>query len=275
MATATHAPEIAGSRRAHLPDGALPWLSVAVVLALFEVLPRVGALPNDHFPTTGAIVSSLVEQIGERKLWIAGWDTLQGWAGGLAIAASAAIPLGIALGSIRLLYRAGRVLIEFLRPVPSVALIPLAILVYGTGLESKVFLVAFASFWQLIVQTLYGAQDVDPVATDTARSFGLSRWQRLVYVTLPSSVPYIATGLRIASAVALSLAVTAELVIGSAGLGREINIAHAGGNVEGMYALTIATGLLGWGLNSFFVRIERRVLRWHPTHRPDEQADWS
>ena len=77
------------------------------------------------------------------------------------------------VGSSRLLYRALRVPIEFLRPIPSVALIPLAVLVYGTGLQSKVFLAAFASFWPLFIQTLYGMQDVDPVLTDTAKSFGL------------------------------------------------------------------------------------------------------
>src|SRR5919206_588807 len=72
---------------------------------------------------------------------------------------------------------------------------------------------------------------VDPVATDTARSFGFSRTQRLFRVTLPSAVPYIATGLRIASAVSLILTVTAELVIGSPGLGRSINVARSGGDV--------------------------------------------
>ena len=87
------------------------------------------------------------------------------------------------VGSSRLAYRALRVPIEFLRPIPSVALIPLAVLVYGTGLESKVFLAAFASFWPLFMQTLYGVQDVDPVATDTARSFGLGRLERLWRIT--------------------------------------------------------------------------------------------
>ena len=90
------------------------------------------------------------------------------------------------------------------------------------------FLAAFAATWPLLMQTLYGVQDVDPVATDTARSFGFSRAQRLLRVTLPSAVPYIATGVRISAAVALILAVTAELVIGSPGLGREINIARQG-----------------------------------------------
>jgi ABC-type nitrate/sulfonate/bicarbonate transport system permease component len=245
-------------------------LSVTAVLVLFEILPRIGILQREHFPPISETISTLVDQLGESSFWEAVWNTLQGWALGLGIAAALAIPLGIVIGSSRLLYRATRGLIEFLRPIPSVALIPLAILIYGTGLECKVFLAAFASFWQLLVATLYGVQDVDPVATDTARSFGFSRVQRLFRVTLPSAVPYIATGLRIASAVSLILTVTAELVIGSAGLGRSINVARSGGNEELMYALILTTGILGVLLNGIFVRAERRVLRWHPSQRSGE-----
>ena len=186
---------------------------------------------------------------------------------GLGLATLLAVPLGILVGSSRLLYRALRVPIEFLRPIPSVALIPLAVLVYGTGLESKVFLAVFASFWPLFVQTLYGVQDVDPVVTDTARSFGLGRFERMWRIRLPSAVPYIATGVRISSAVALILAVTAELVIGSAGLGRSITVAQSGGAIDLMYALIIATGMLGWALNIVATRGERRVLHWHPSQR--------
>jgi ABC-type nitrate/sulfonate/bicarbonate transport system permease component len=253
-----------------VPDWLLPLASVAGVLVLFDVLPRIGVLPRDHFPPISETLSTLADQLGEASFWEAVANTLQGWALRLGIAAALAIPTGIVIGSSRLLYRAMRGVIEFLRPIPSVALIPLAILIYGTGLQSKVFLAAFASFWQLLVATLYGVQDVDPVATDTARSFGFSRAQRLFRVTLPSAIPYIATGLRIASAVSLILTVTAELVIGSAGLGRAINVARSGGNEELMYALIITTGVLGVLLNGIFVLAERRVLRWHPSQRPGE-----
>ena len=250
-----------------IPDRALPWLSVLGVLALFELLPRIGVLPSDHFPPISETLSTLFDQLGESRFWEAVGNTLEGWALGLGIAAGLAIPIGIVIGSSRLLYRASRGLIEFLRPIPSVALIPLAILIYGTGLQSKVFLAAFASFWQVLVATLYGVQDVDPVATDTARSFGFSRPQRLLRVTLPSAIPYIATGIRIASAVSLILTVTAELVIGAAGLGRSINLARSGGNEELMYALILATGVLGLLLNAVLQRVERRVLHWHPSQR--------
>ena len=266
MAVASSVPRRSG-RALRVPDRALPWLGVLAVLALFELLARTEIINSHYFPPVTTMFRALWDQLGTAELWRAIGDTLQGWALGLGIAAVAAIPIGMLLGSSRVSYRALRAVIEFLRPIPSVALIPLAVLVYGTGLQSKVFLAVYAAFWPILVQAIYGVQDVDPVATDTARAFGLGRVQRLVRVTLPSSAAYIATGLRISSAVALILAVTAELVIGSPGLGREINIARQGGATDLMYAMIIVTGLLGWALNAVFVAIERRVLHWHPSQR--------
>ncbi|MGH3341469.1 MAG: ABC transporter permease [Carbonactinosporaceae bacterium] len=245
----------------------LTWAGVLGIMVMFELLSRFEVLPSRYFPPVSEMLAELGTQLGRGSFWTDVAQTMRGWAIGLGLAVALAIPAGIVIGSSRVLYRAVRALIEFLRPIPSVALIPLAILIYGTGLQSKVFLVVFASFWPLLIQTLYGVQDVDPVATDTARAFGLNRWQQLLRVSLPSAVPYIATGLRLSSSVALILAVTAELVIGSPGLGESISAAQSGGATTLMYALTIATGLLGWGLNICFGRVERRVLFWHPSQR--------
>lgn len=244
-----------------------PFIAVAGVLALWELLTRTGVLPSRYMPPMSETAQELFSLLGTADFWSAVWNTMQGWALGLGIAVALAIPLGILIGSSTLLHRSVRAIIEFLRPIPSVALIPLAVLVYGTGLESKVFLAAFASFWPLLIQTLYGVQDVDPVATDTARAYGLGRFERLWRIKLPSAIPYIATGVRISSAVALILAVTAELVIGAAGLGQEINVARSGGALEIMYALIIATGLIGWMLNIVATSGEKRVLHWHPSQR--------
>jgi ABC-type nitrate/sulfonate/bicarbonate transport system permease component len=245
----------------------LPWLGIATVLALGELLTRTELIPSRHFPPPTEMFAALGDEVVSSVFWTAVGNTLQGWALGLLVAAAIAIPVGIFVGSSALLYRSVRAVIEFLRPIPSVALIPLAILIWGSGLESKVFLAAFASTWPLLMQTLYGVQDVDPVATDTARSFGMSRGQRFLHVTLPSAGPYIATGIRISAAVSLILAVTAELVIGSPGLGQQINIARQSENPDTMYALIAVTGLLGWGVNVVFTQLERRVLFWHPSQR--------
>jgi ABC-type nitrate/sulfonate/bicarbonate transport system permease component len=272
MSTAVATSRPSGRRAPRIGRWAQAWAGVLGVLVLLEIVVRAGVIPSRYFPPMTTTFGTLFDQLGERSFWTAVLQTLEGWALGLGIAMVIAIPLGMLIGSNVFVYRGLRPIIEFLRPIPSVALIPLAILIYGTGMQSKVFLAAFACFWQLLVATLYGVQDVDPVATDTARSFGFSRLRRLFRVTLPSAVPYIATGLRVASAVALILTITAELVIGAPGLGREINLARSGGNVELMYALIIATGILGLLLNLIFVRAERRFLHWHPSQRIAREA---
>ena len=252
---------------ARLRDPGYAVATVAVVFAFVEALTRLDVLPSSSFPPLTQTFQTLGEELGRAEFWRDVRDTLKGWAYGLAIATALAVPAGALIGASPLAYRAVRLIVEFLRPIPSVALVPLAVLVYGTGFESKLFLVVFASFWPIFIQTLYGIRDVDQLMVDTARSYGLGRFARTRFVVLPSALPYVATGLRISSSVALILAVTAELVIGAPGLGAAITIANANGNVRLMYALIVATGLLGWILSMLFTQGERRVLHWHPSQR--------
>ena len=121
--------------------------------------------------------------------WTAFGETVRGWAIGLGLAIVLAVPIGIALGSSDFAASAFRVPIEFLRPIPSAALIPLLFLTLGTNLKSEIFLATFGAFWPLLVQTMYGVRDVDPIATDTARSFRVGKLERLYRVTLPSALP--------------------------------------------------------------------------------------
>jgi ABC-type nitrate/sulfonate/bicarbonate transport system permease component len=247
-------------------------VAVIAVLVLLELATAGGLLPERDFPRVSDDLRTLVSQLGTAEFWTSVGQTLLTWAVGFVIAAAIGVVAGILIGANEVLYRATHVVIEFMRPIPSVALIPLAVLVYGTGAESAIFLAAFASIWPVLVQAIYGMRDVDPVAMDTVRAFGIGRLQRIRSVLLPSAFAYVATGLRIASATALILVVTAELVIGAPGLGTAINLAQSGNNVQLMYALIIATGLLGWLLNGIFTWLERRLLHWHPARRGVETA---
>jgi ABC-type nitrate/sulfonate/bicarbonate transport system permease component len=192
---------------------------------------------------------------------------VRGWALGLGVAMALAVPLGILLGWSDFAARAFRVPIEFLRPIPSAALIPLLFLTLGTTIKSEIFLAAFGAFWPLLVQTMYGVRDVDPLAMDTGRSFGVGRFERLYRIKLPSAVPYIATGLRISSTVSLILAFTAELFMGIPGLGQKVNYAQAFGLDKQLYAYALATGFLGVAIHLVSAGVERRALRWHPSQR--------
>jgi ABC-type nitrate/sulfonate/bicarbonate transport system permease component len=223
-------------------------------------------------PSMSATVGELWSLAHTADFWGAVLYTVRGWALGLAVAAALAIPIGILLGSSDFAARAFRVPIEFLRPIPSAALLPVLFLTLGTNLKSEIFLAAFGAFWPLLVQTMYGVRDVDPVAMDTARSFGVGGFERLYRIKLPSAVPYIATGMRISSTVALILAFTAELFMGTPGLGQEINYASSFGLNEQLYAYALATGLLGLAIHLLTSATERRILRWHPSQRSEREV---
>ena len=236
-------------------------------LALLEVVPRVGLVDERFFPPFSQMASALVELFGRSDFWTALLDTLTGWFIGLAIAASAAVVVGIVIGSSSLLRQVTASTIEFLRPIPSVALIPLAVLLYGNGIEATLILVIYAAFWQMLVQVLSGAQDLDPVARDTAASYRFGRMRTIRSVLWPTALPYVMTGFRLAAAVALVLEVTGELIIGSPGLGKLLASAQTAGAVDTVFAIVLVTGFLGILVNVLARFVERRSLRWHPSVR--------
>ncbi|HEY0485334.1 MAG TPA: ABC transporter permease [Mycobacteriales bacterium] len=272
------APAVAGpaatpaARRREVPGVALGVLGVLAFLAVWEVVPRAGLVRATYLPPASEVLRTLAREAGRAGFWTAMGDTVVAWALGLAIAFGAAVVLGFVVGAVPVLRDFTASTVEFLRPIPSVALIPLAALLFATDIRSTLLLVVYAAFWQVYVQVLYGVVDVDPVAEDTARSYGLSRWSRVRHVTWPTALPYVLTGLRLGAAVALILAVTAELVIGSPGLGQEIAVAESSGATSVVYALVIATGALGVAVNVVVRLAERRLLRWHPSVRGEVAA---
>jgi ABC-type nitrate/sulfonate/bicarbonate transport system permease component len=247
----------------------VPVLSVLAALGLWELISRTEVISQRDLPAMSTTVQALWTMVQTSVFRTALGETVRGWAIGLGLAALLATPIGIALGSSDFAASAFRVPIEFLRPIPSAALIPLLFLTLGTTLKSEIFLATFGAFWPLLVQTMYGVRDVDPIAIDTARSFRLGRTERFFRVTLPSALPYIFTGIRISSTVALILAFTAELFMGTPGLGQRLNYVETFGLNDQIYALALATGFLGVAIHFAVSAVERRVLRWHPSQRKE------
>jgi ABC-type nitrate/sulfonate/bicarbonate transport system permease component len=223
---------------------ALGAAGLAAFLALGEAVPRLGLVKEAYFPPTSRIAEALTDEVSDSAFWSALGDTLTGWALGLAIAVCAGVVAGVVISVVPYLREATASTIEFLRPIPSVALIPLAVLLYGTELKSVLLLVVYASFWQVLIQTLYGVQDVDPVAEETARSYGLGTWARVRHVLWPTALPYVMTGVRLAAAVA-----------------------QTSQAVPQMYALIVVAGLLGLLINVGARTVERRALAWHQSVR--------
>jgi ABC-type nitrate/sulfonate/bicarbonate transport system permease component len=243
---------------------------ILIFLVVWQLLPALGVVDARYFPSATETLAQLWSDLATSDLWADIGLTMRAWGIGLAIATVAAVIIGTVIGLVPFLRRATHTTIEFLRPIPSVALIPLAILLYGFQLRAALVIIVYASFWQVLVQVLYGVADVDAVARDTARSFGLSRLERFRSLVFPTALPYLMTGVRLAATVALILAITAEMFIGNPGLGRSIVFAQSGANYVEVFALIIVTGLLGLLVNIIFRAIERRVLRWHESVRNEE-----
>ena len=240
---------------------------VATFLLLWELASRTGLVDPRYLPPASEVIVTLGVNAGLTGFWVALGQTVASWALGMLIALVLAGPLGVVIGLSPFLQRATRSTVEFLRPIPSVGLIPLAVLVLSVPLQQSLLIIVYGAFWQVLIQVLYGVADVDSVAMSTARSYGFTWWQRVRDVVFPTMLPYLLTGVRLAAAVALILAVTAELVIGTPGLGNQIALAKEAGLYASTYALVLATGLLGVVINLGVRALERRLLSWHQSVR--------
>lgn len=247
------------ARRSAAVAGAV---GIVAFLLLWEVVVRLGLVSGQYFPPASTVLRHAYDLLSDRATWDAIAATMSGWAWGLAIGVPVAVVVGLVIGSIPLLSDAVRPIIEFLRPVPSVALVPLGVLLFGVELEVKVFLVVYAVFFPMLYQTIYGVQSVDRVARESAVVYGVGPLRRTLLVVLPSAAPYIVTGIRISSSIALVLCVTAELVIGVPGLGERIGSEQMIGEYPDMYVYLFLAGVLGIVLNAIFRAIGRRVVWW-------------
>ncbi|RIV40573.1 ABC transporter permease [Micromonospora radicis] len=243
---------------------------LAGFLVVWQLIPTLGLINSQYLPYVTDVSARLFEESLDLAFWRRLGSTMTSWAIGLTVATIAAVVLGTIVGLVPFLRRATHTMVEFLRPIPSVALIPLAVLMFGIQMQAALVIIIYASFWQVFVQVIYGVADVDAVARDTARSFGLTRREQLTHLVLPTALPYLMTGLRLAAAVALILAITAEMVIGNPGLGRSIELSRSAGDSVGLYAFVVVTGLLGLAVNLVFRFVERRTLSWHQSVRGEE-----
>jgi NitT/TauT family transport system permease protein len=257
---------VKGSRQERLLLGAS---GVLLAFGACEAASRAGLVRRTHLPPASEVLVRAMELAGDAVFVDGIAATLRAWALGLALACAIAVPVGLVLGSVPVVDAAVRAIVEFLRPLPSVALIPLVSLLLGSGTETKVALVTYASIWPILFNTVYGLGETDPLAKDTLRAFGFGRLAVLLRVELPGTAPFIAAGIRISAAVALILAVATEILSGF-GEGLGIFIAQAGLATDGtrdVLAGVVWAGVLGLVINGMLVWGERRLFPWTPEHR--------
>jgi NitT/TauT family transport system permease protein len=224
-----------------------------------------GRVNQDEFPLPSSVLTSAAD-LARNGIFLASvGSTMVAWAEAMAVTILIGVPVGLLLGVLPWAESAVRPVIEFLRPIPSVVLIPLVLLIVQDNQRTELAVIVFASVWPVLINTIYGIRDVDPVAKETLRSFGFGPVAVAGRVSLPSAAPFIATGTRIAASVALVVAVAAELIgAGMNGIGAYLtNLESGTAATAPMIAVAVWAGLIGIVINAVFTGAERRVFRWH------------
>jgi NitT/TauT family transport system permease protein len=248
---------------------------VLAFLLLAEMLSRTGVISRAALPPISTVLGQAVLLLGNQQFLGDLAATIEVWAAGLAITVAVGVPLGLVLGSVPVVRSATRAIVEFLRPIPPVALIPLVALVVGPGLRMNLTLIVYAAIWPVLFNTIYGLDDVDPVAKETLRAFGFGRLDVVRRVSLPAAAPFIATGIRVASSIAIIVSIATGILTGRIdgnGIGAFISDANTAGNINPVLAAALWAGVLGLALNALLCWAERRVLPWHHSYLGEAEA---
>ena len=236
---------------------------IVVLLIVWEVSARYRFVDSPLWPAFTTVLQAAWDELWHGDLGFHVAMTLKRMFVGYLCAALVGVTVGLLMGYYRFVYGLLEPLTEALRPIPSPAYIPIAILFLGIGDEMKVFMIALACVFPILLNTYSGVKSVDPVQIDTGRTFGLSRPWILWQIVWPASAPSIATGLRISLGVALILAVISEMVAANDGIGYFILQMQRSFSVAPMYAGIVVLAVVGYVLNRLFLIVEAFVLRWH------------
>jgi ABC-type nitrate/sulfonate/bicarbonate transport system permease component len=236
---------------------------IGLVLVLWEIAAVNAIFPPMSFPRISSILATWWQLVVSGELPGEVLPSLWRMFAGYFIGVALGVGLGLLMGYVRFFYNLLEPITEVLRPIPSPAYLPIVILFLGIDDEMKIFMIAFATMFPVLLNTYSGVRGVDPIQLQTARTFGVSGRKLLTQIVLPAASSYIFTGMRISLAVALIVMVISEMVAASSGIGYFILSAQRGFKIREMFAGVLTLAMLGYVLNRLFVLIENRVLAWH------------
>jgi NitT/TauT family transport system permease protein len=182
---------------------------------------------------------------------------------GFAVGAGLALPLGLAMGTSRVVYAWMNPLVQLLRPIPPIAYIPLSILWFGLGNPPAIFLIALGAFFPVLMNTIAGVRQVDGIYLRAARNLGAGGATMFLRVILPAAVPYILTGMRIGIGTAFIVVIVSEMIAVNNGLGFRILEAREYFWSDKIIAGMITIGILGLAIDVGMNKLNNYLLRWH------------
>jgi NitT/TauT family transport system permease protein len=242
---------------------AIPALGVVMlVLAMWWI--SVAATHSPIFPTPLAVVTAAIGLLRDGTLWDHIGASLFRVAAGFLLAVLVAVPLGLWMGWVQGAFRTFNPIVQLLRPISPIAWIPIAILWFGVGDASPIFLIFLSSVFPLVVQTVAGVHTIERQYLRAAENFGVSRRKLFLRVVIPAALPQIIVGMRIALGVAWLVVVAAEMIALHSGLGYLIiDSRNAGNRYDLVVAGMVIIGVTGLLLDTLMRRLEGlRTVRW-------------
>jgi len=238
-------------------------LLLLLLVGLWEIVSQFQVVNSVFLPPFSKVINTFFVKIFDITFLADVIMTILRCFSGFVIASLTGILIGLLMGQSKRIYYLFEPLIEILRPIPSAAIIPIAILFLGIGDEMKIFVIFFACLWPILINSMDGAKNIDPLIIDTAHTFDLNPRDFLFKIIIPASTPGIVTGMRISLAISLILAVTVEMIAGNDGLGFYILDMERSFKFPEMYAGIVFIGILGYILNNLFLKLTSGIMKWH------------
>lgn len=235
----------------------------ALFLLIWAAATRFGGISAATLPPVADVAAALVGLWWDPAFFPAVLQTVRDAFAALVIATLLGIIAGVVIGTTPWLERSTRLLVDFGRSFPQVALLPIFLMFFGATSTMKIVLVAIACFFPVLLQTIYGARRLDETMADTVRAFRLPLLLRVWRVTIPAASPFIFTGFRIALIVSILVSIGVEILSQVEGMGRELAMARSFYRTDIAFAYAIYAGLLGVLVNAAADRIEALLMDWH------------
>jgi ABC-type nitrate/sulfonate/bicarbonate transport system permease component len=242
-----------------IPERAKAFLLPVAALALLEVWARAIHLQSDSLAPPSAVAAALVEAFKDGSVLTATRDTLISAFAGLAIGGAVGLAFGIALGIFRIFDRLMEVTVEAIRPIPSIALLPIALIALGFGYRMEIVIVAFACVWPILILSRAAIGGIEPRLIEVSRALRLSPAARVRKIIIPAALPRIFLAFRLAAGIALIVAVTVEIAINPIGLGAAIMTAQQALRPDLMLAYLVWIGVIGYALNAGLLLAQRHL----------------
>jgi ABC-type nitrate/sulfonate/bicarbonate transport system permease component len=238
---------------------------IVPIVVLLGIWQLIGNTHSSSTPSPSTWWTALKTIEANGTFWPALWITVRLFIEGLVLAIIIGIALGMALGASRRLTRALSPILEFLRTTPAAAIVPAAILLFRAGMGTDLGVITYGTLWPILLNVTVARSSLSPLRLDVAHSLGLSRWDRLRKIVLPSLVPEIVVGIRVAAPICLIVTILVDFLVSTGGLGYELIQYEQSFSASSAFAMLAVIGILGIIISVVIGILSRLSLRRWPS----------